>query len=84
MMTWPPFSTPRELQSVRESAILSMQRTVREDAFAAVVAESDECRMVAQFRTGVPVERVDRDVRLPAYEPVVMNAIPFENLAPRL
>ena len=74
----------QRLETVCEAAYLAMKLAVGDDALAAVFAQPDEGSAVATVRVGVPVERVDRDVRLRAHEPLVVDTIPLENFCPGL
>ena len=79
-----PFNHAERLQAIREAADQAIELVVGDDALAAVFAQPDEGSAVATVRVGVPVERVDRDVRLRAHEPLVVDTIPLENFCPGL
>src|ERR1039458_9183408 len=78
------FYYPQRLEAVGEAADHAIELAVGDDALGAVFAEPDESGAVAALGVGVTIERVDGDVGLRAGEPLVMDAIPFENLFPRL
>ena len=75
---------PQRFQTVGEAADQAIELAVGDDALGAVFAEPDESGAVAALGVGMTVERVDGDVGLRAGEPLVMDAIPLENLAPRM
>src|SRR5690242_5447127 len=61
-----------------------MKLAVGDDALAAVFAKPDEGSTIATIGVGVAVKGVHRDVRFRAHKPLMMDAIPLENLGPGL
>ena len=72
------------LQAIGEAADLAVELAVGDDALGAVLAQPDEGGAIAAVGVGVTVERIDGDVGLRAGEPLMMDAVPVENLGPRL
>jgi hypothetical protein len=74
----------QRFQTVGEAADLAIKLAIGDGAFGAVLAEPDEGGAIAALGVGVAVKSVNGDVGFCAGEPLVMDAVPFENLAPRL
>src|SRR5271167_2252071 len=75
---------PQGLQSVREAADIAEQLSISNNFLGAVFAQPDECCFVTVLGVRMPVQRIDRDVGARARKPLVMDAVPLEDLVPRL
>src|SRR5215469_2162779 len=74
----------QRFQTIGEAADLAVQLSIGDDSLGAVLAEPDERYTIAAVRVDMAIEGVERDIGFGADEPLVVHAIPVENLGPGL